>query len=126
MHYICIIMVIYIMYTNVRMLVYVIEPKREKGKSRVYLKDEKEKKERLDDTQTVLLRNARSTCASRRTCCSESEYWCDATIGGPNFLYTRQEYVHFQFLNVLRYSVKEREKKSDHASFPKQCDDRTD
>lgn len=30
MHYICITMVIYIMYTNVRMLVYVIEPKRGK------------------------------------------------------------------------------------------------
>lgn len=57
MHYICIIMVIYIMYTNVHMLVYVIEPKREKGKSRVYLKD-KRKKEKLDYTQTVLLRNA--------------------------------------------------------------------
>lgn len=40
MHYICIIMVIYIMYTNVSMLIYVIEPKKTgKGeKSCVYLK----------------------------------------------------------------------------------------
>lgn len=32
MHYICIITVIYIMYTNVSMLIYVIEPNKKKKK----------------------------------------------------------------------------------------------
>jgi len=36
MHYICIITVIYIMYTNVSMLMYVIEPKKGKGENRAF------------------------------------------------------------------------------------------
>jgi len=98
MHYICIITVIYIMYTNVSMLMYVIEPKIPgKGeKSCVYLKDiEGGARHAIlyilthRDDLVVASANKSSTRAIRIF-----------------YIYNRSNLCgHIRFLNVLQYSV---------------------
>lgn len=82
MHYICIITVIYIMYTNVSMLIYVIEPKRKKkhGERGKIVRLPKKTWREEDTRRSAYLR------ASRRSCCSECEQ--EQHQGDPNFLYT--------------------------------------
>lgn len=66
MHYICIITVIYIMYTNVSMLMYVIEPKK-RGKGKIVRLPKRHERRKINGCHSVY------SHASRRSCCGGYE-----------------------------------------------------
>jgi len=99
MHYICIITVIYIMYTNVSMLIYVIEPKNtgERGKI-VRLPKRHWRRGKTRDVLYILTHRDDLVVASANKSSTRAIRIF--------YIYNRSNLCgHIRFLNVLQYSV---------------------